>query len=310
MEMTGLLLNELASLFMIMAIGFAIVKLNVVRREDSRILSILIIYIVCPCVILRSFQIDFSPQVKEKFMLSVGVALGINLILVLITSGYKALFRLDPVEQASIMYANAGNLIIPLVMAILGEEWVVYASAFMCVQLCFIWTYGKARISGVAGGSWKRILLNTNLLAIIVGAVLLLAGIKLPPILNNVLSQLSEMMGPLTMIMVGMLLANVDWRNLITQTRVYLILVLKMIVTPLLILFLLKATGVAEWVDDGKTLVYISFMAVITPTATTVTQLAELYHNRSEYACALNALTTIICIITMPIMTWLYFLIM
>ena len=54
-----------------------------------------------------------------------------------------------------------------------------------------------------------------------------------------------------------------------------------MIVTPLIIL-LLKVSGVTGMADDGITVVYISFLAVITPCAATVTQLAQMYRNRPD----------------------------
>ena len=43
--------------------------------------------------------------------------------------------HLDAVEKASMIYSNAGNLIIPIVTAVLGKEWVIYSSAFLSVQL-------------------------------------------------------------------------------------------------------------------------------------------------------------------------------
>ncbi len=50
----------------------------------------------------------------------------------------------------------------------------------------------------------------------------------------------------------------------------------------------------------------ISFLATITPSATTVTQMAVLYDNNGTYASAINALTTVVCIVTMPVMILLY----
>ncbi len=142
------------------------------------------------------------------------------------------------------------------------------------------------------------------------GLVFLLTGFRLPPVLKNICGQLSGTMGPVTMIMIGMLLADVQWGETVKQPRNWLVIALKMAVTPLIILILLKLSGVTGIAEDGKTVVYISFLAVITPCAATVTQLAQMYRNRPEHAGALNAMTTVISIVTMPLMTWLYYLIM
>ena len=310
MEIAGLLFNEIAVLFLIMSLGFLLVKTKVLKSADSRILSMVLIWLINPAVVLKAFQIDFTPEVRDRFLLAAGVAVAVNLLLMLITWGYGKLLKLDAVERASIMYSNAGNLVIPLVSAILGDEWVIYASAFMCVQLAFLWTHGQAQIGGSGGNSWKKILLNANLIAIVIGVVMLLTGLRLPPVIRNVCGQLGGTIGPISMIMLGMLLADVKWKELLTQLRNWLVMTLKMVITPAVVLLVLKLSGVTGLVGDGKTIVYISFMAVITPCATTVTQLAQMYRNRPAYASALNAMTTVISIVSMPLMTALYYLIM
>ncbi len=310
MEIAGLLFNEIAVLFLSMGLGFLLVKAKVLQSADSRILSMVLIWLINPAVVLKAFQIDFTPDVRDRFLLAVIVAVAVNAILMFVTWGYGRLLKLDAVERASVMYANAGNLVIPLVSAILGDEWVIYASAFMCVQLGFLWTHGQAQIGGSSGNSWKKILLNPNLMAIVVGAVLLLTGLRLPVVLQKVCSQLGGTIGPVSMIMLGMLLADVEWGELLRQKRSWIVIALKMAVTPAIVLVLLKVSGAAGMAQDGKTIVYISFMAVITPCATTVTQLAQMYRNRPAYASALNAVTTVVSIVTMPLMTGLYYLIM
>ena len=81
---------------------------------------------------------------------------------------------------------------------------------------------------------------------------------------------------------------------------------LEMVVTPLLILLFLKYLPVASMVKDGKTILLISLMAVITPSATTVVQLAQLYDQDPVYASTINVMTTLVSIITMPLMVMLY----
>ena len=176
--------------------------------EDSRVLSIMAIYIIAPCVIIRSFQIDFTPEVRNGFLMTVAAAVLINVCLLFLTGLYQKIFRLDAVERASVMYANTGNLVIPLVMSIFGDEWVVYASAAMCVQLAFMWTHANHIISGEKGVHWKRILTNVNLVSIAIGLALLLTGIRLPALVQEALAQMSATMGPVNMVMLGMLLAE------------------------------------------------------------------------------------------------------
>ena len=55
-----LLMQQIAVLFLIMGLGFLIVKLGIVETEDSRVLSMVTIYLVLPCVTIHAFQIEYS----------------------------------------------------------------------------------------------------------------------------------------------------------------------------------------------------------------------------------------------------------
>ncbi|MBQ3223987.1 MAG: AEC family transporter [Clostridia bacterium] len=307
MTITLLLLEQIVVLFMMMmGLGYLLVKVKLAKSEDSRVLSLLHVYIIGPCVMIKSFQIEFTPEVLQGFLFAVVVAILINVLLLVLVSAIGKSLKLDPIERASVTYGNTGNLIIPLVMSVLGDEWLIYASAFMCVQLAFLWTHGYSLVGGQRGVSWKKILTNVNLIAIAAGLLLLLLGVRLPSPILILCDKFSNTTGPLNMVMLGMLLAKIKWREVLGNRRVYLVTFLKMICVPALILVLLKASGAVHMLADGKTILYISFMAVITPCATTVTQLAQLHRNRPEHASALNVATTLASLATMPLMTWLY----
>lgn len=312
MEVAVQLAEQMAVLFVMMGLGFALVKLKLLKSEDSHALSVITIDLLGPAVVLRAFQIDFTASVRDGFLLALAAAVLIHVLLFGICWLYGRIIHFTPVEKASVMYANCGNLILPLVMTLgfLGEDYLIYASAFMCVQLFFIWTHGRHIISGERGFSWKNILLNVNLIAVVVGLVMLLTGVKLPGLVSDVCEQLSATMGPVSMVMLGMLLAAVRWKEILTQKRTWLVVALKMICTPLIVLLFLKLSQLSTLAPEGRTIIYISFMAVITPVATTVTQLAQMYRNQPEYASAINVLTTLVCIVSMPVMTALYYAVM
>ena len=304
--MALLLLQQIVSLFFIMALGFLLVRLGLLKSTDSRALSVLSIYIIVPCVIIKSFQIELTEQVLGGFLAATAAAVLVHVCLLGVSFLLRRFLHLDAVERVSVMYSNAGNLIIPLVTAILGEEWVIYASAFICVQQFFLWTHCQAVMSGQKGVNWKKLLMNVNLISIIVGLALMLLGIRLPGMLMSSINGLAGTIGPVSMIMLGMLLADADLKKIATDRRVYLVALLRLIVTPFLMLCVLKLTRLTGLVPDGKTIIYVSFMAMITPAATTITQLAQLHNVRPAFASAVNVMTTLLCIVTMPLMTQLY----
>ena len=306
MSVTMLLIEQILALFLIMACGMILVKIGLVKSTDSKVLSTVLVYVVCPCSMINAFQIDFSPEVRDGFLLAIVAAVAIMVILFVANIIYAKTLKLDPVEKCSILYSNAGNLVIPLVTSVLGAEWVIFASAFMCVQLTMIWTHGNSVMQGKGGFQWKKILLNPNVIAIVIGLVLFFTKIRLPSLIGTTISSIASLIGPLNMIMLGMIMAAVKWKEVFTSKRIYIVTFLKMIVSPMLILLFLKFSGLAGYVPDGKTILLISLLAIITPSATTVTQQAQLHNQNPTYASAINVFTTVVGIVTMPIMIAIY----
>lgn len=301
-----LLARQLAVLFLIMGCGFLLVKLHLVRSEESRTLSVITLYLIMPCVIINAFQIDYSREIRDGFLLALLAAVLIHVILFLLCRILGKFLKFSSVEKASLIYSNAGNLIIPLVTAVLGEEWVIYASAFLCVQTIVLWTHGQSLMKESRGINWKKILSNINLIAIAVGILLFFTQLPLPSVLTDTIDTLSSTIGPVSMLVLGMLLAEVHWKEVFTGKRIYLIVLLKMVVFPGAVLVFLRFLSHTVPMAHAQTILLISLLAVITPSATTITQMAQLYDNHAPYASAINVLTTLVCILTMPLMVALY----
>ena len=302
-----LLMQQIAVLFLIMGLGFLIVKLGIVKTEDSRVLSMVTIYLVLPCVTIHAFQIEYSTKIRNGFLLAVAVAILIHVVLFVVCGILRKLLKMDEVETASLIYSNAGNLILPLVTSILGEEWVIYASGFLCVQTIIVWTHGQSLMQGQRQVNLKKIVQNINLIAILTGLVFFLCNIiHLPKIIDSMTSSLAGMIGPISMVMIGMLLAGVDWKLVFGKRRIYGIVFLKMIVVPGIITLCLKLAAPLIPMENAKTILLISLLAVIAPTAVTITQMAQLYKRDAAYASSINVFTTLVCIVTMPLMVMLY----
>ena len=291
MTISILLAQQIAQLFLMIFMGFLIVKAGLLKDEDSKVLSKIVLYLIIPCVILNAFQVDYTPETVRGLLVAFA-ALG-------------RVFHLDAVEITSVYYSNSGNLIVPLVTAVLGAEWVLYSCVYMSVQLVFFWTHCKKVISREASYDWKKIVLNLNIISIFVGILLFFTGIRLPALVNNTLHSVGSMVGPASMIVTGMLFAGMDFRQIFANKRIYFVTFLRLIAVPLMALVLLKISHLADLSADGPTLILIVFLAVITPSASTVTQMCQVYGNDSRYASAINVVTTLASIVTMPLLVML-----
>ena len=301
-----LLFKQIAQLFLAMLVGFCLVRCGLLKPKDSRVLSVVALYASTPCVIIKSFQMECTPEMLRSLALSLGSAVLIHLVMFLLVYLLRRPLRLHPVEQASVVYSNANNLIIPIVNAILGPQWLIYISMFVIVQLPLLWSHGRFLLSGERTVSVRKILLNVNILSILLGGALFFLGISLPPVITGTMTSIGNMLGTLSMLVAGMLMGGVDFRRLFTSLGIWKAAFLRLVAVPLVVLVLLKYSGLARLVPDGETILLVSFLSAITPSASAVTQIAQVYSSDGEYAGSINVVTTLLCIVTIPVIIALY----
>lgn len=306
MNISILLMQQIVQLFLMIFMGYLIVKTGLVRDDDSKVLSKIILYLIVPCVIINAFQVDYTTDTVKGLLIAFAASVMTQVILLVVISVAGRLLHLNEVEVASVYYSNSGNLIVPIVTFILGQEWVLYGCVFMSVQLVFLWTHCKKIISREASYDWKKIILNINMISIFIGVVLFFTKIRLPEIIGNTLASVGTMIGPASMIVTGMLFAGMNLKQIFANKRVYFITFLRLIAVPLIALVLIKFSNLASFSADGNKIMLIVFLAIITPSASTVTQMCQVYGNDSRYASAINVMTTLLSIITMPVMVMLF----
>ena len=304
--MVLILIERLLSLFTIVLCGYGLVKFKLVEYKDSRVLSVISIYLITPAVILHSFQIDYTPKIRDNFLLAIMAGVLSHAIMLLVNFILKKLMRLNVVEQASLIYTNAANLIIPLIVSLFGEEWVVYSSAFIMVQLFLFWTHGLYLFSGKNQFDLRSFLTNLNLVSIIIGALSFFLQIKIPKIIDNSLASLALTIGPIAMLLLGMIIASSKYGVKYWSFRTLQFIVIKVFILPLIITLTLKMLNGMHLVTDSRIVLTISLLAAVAPSGVTIIQMAQLYDRNVEEASILNLLTTILSVVSIPLMVGIF----
>lgn len=302
---TKLLIYKILQLFVMMILGFVITKCKIVKSKDSAVLSKVSLYLLMPSAIINAFDFERTEGVMRSLALAFFAAIVLHVVLFLLDLLYGRFIDKNPVERASVMYSNAGNLIIPIVSFVLGGEWVVFSTAFLTVQLTFLWSHGVRLFSKGEKFNVKKVLLNVNIITIAIGVVMMLANLRLPAFAKDITSSFGGMLGPVSMLIAGMLAANIDFRKMLTNKRIYRVVAVRMAVYPLITLGVLKLVALIPIADADKILL-ISYLASITPVASTVMQFAQIHDLDAEYATAINIFTTVACVLTMPLFVMLY----
>jgi len=306
MEIAWILAQRIMALFIMLGCGALLVKTKLLKSKDSKVISTISVYFAVPCSIISAFEVDLTDEIIRGMVIAFCVSLGMQILLHLASRVLKRLFHFDAIEEASIVYSNAGNLIIPLVRSLLGPEWVIYSCAYLCVQTTFLWSHGRSIVCGDKKIEFKKILLSPNMIAVYTGLICFFSGFRMPGPVQTAIESLSAMVGPIAMLVSGMLIANMNLKSVVTYKRVWMVAAFRLVIIPLAAVAILKLTGVANLVENGKTILMISYLAMITPSASTITQMAVVFDRDAEYATSINALTTLGCIVTMPLMVLLY----
>ena len=283
-----------------------LVKARLLKSADSRVLSVVMVYAVMPCVIINAFQVDYSPAVVTGLLYAFALAIALHALLLLLARLLRRPLRLDVIERTCIIYTNAGILVIPLVRALLGEDYVIYSCAFLVVQQVLLWTHCRSLLCGTRGFEWKKIIGNVNIIAILIGGALFILRLPLPGLVNDLFSQLGAMVGPIGMLLAGIVIADTPLRQLFMRRRHYVPVLLRLIICPIITVLLLRVIGAASWIPDGHSILLTVYLACITPACATVTSMAQLYDRDAEYSSALYVLTTLFSILTMPLMVWVF----
>ena len=301
-----LLLYKIAQLFIVMVIGFALVKMRVVKTSESVVLSRLALYLFMPAAIINSFNVKLTSEILGGFALAVGAGIVLHIMLLGVDAIFARTAKATAVERASVIYSNAGNLIIPIVSFVLGDEWVIYSLGFMSVQLCFIWSQGIRLFERGKKFDIKKVLLNPNIIAIAIGLVILLSGMTLPAFVSDITSSLGGVLGYVGMLIAGMTAAGLDFKKMVKYRRLYLTTVMRVAVCPLIALGILLLGRLIIDIPNTKEILLISFLATMTPSAATIMQLSQIYDTEVDYSVAINILTTVVACATMPLLVLLY----
>lgn len=288
-------------LFLMMGVGYGCFKLRVITTRGSAQLTNLLLYIIGPCLIVSALQTDSGGIGMGEILLTVFLFL-VGLIVLAFSS--QLLFRDQHKDRAGLLrygviYSNCAFMGLPLVQSILGSQGVVYASACVVAFNLMTWTHGYLSMGG-GGGSrgqmLKKALLNPGTLSFAVALPLYALSIKLPPVLLQPIDAIGQMNTPLAMIVVGTYLAKLDLRQVFSDRHVYVVSLLRLLAVPFVFLLILLLVN-----PEPKMMVTLAVL-MGAPAAANGVLFATKFRRDAELACKMIALTTLLSIITMPVL--------
>ena len=292
--MVLILIKQILVMLAMMSIGVVLFKLGQLDEKGVGQLSNLALYVATPCVVIRALAIPFDAD-----KISTGVLVMLFFLIIFAVSVVIGRFgcgKADRVGTFAVVFSNSGFVGIPLIQGILGDEYVFYVTMTMVVGTITFWTYGVLLMSGDKNEvSVKKILTNPNLIAVVVGMILFFAVDELPYVIQQTLNGMANMNTGLGMVILGATLGASNIGLMVTDTRLYKAIALRLVVVPLACIPILLLMPVPFEVR------MVMMIIAAAPAASATSMLALKYGADYSYGTGLSIGTTIVSMLTMPL---------
>lgn len=288
-------------MFILLFVGYFLYKKKLMGEETTRQLSNITISIINPIVIFNSYQTEFDSNMLRGLLCAMALALAAQLIL--IAAAHLAVRKgrdNGSTERFALAYSNCAFMGIPLVEAVFGSGGVFFLTAYITMFNIFMWTHGVCVMSSEKGGikRFARILVSPSVLAIALGLAVFFTGLRLPRIIRLPMDYLGATNTPLAMLVSGATIAKAGLFGGFKQKRVYYVQAFKLVIIPVLLAALfvpLRIFGISG------TVINVILIAAAAPTASATIMFSYKYGHDAEYAAHHFTVSTILSILTMPL---------
>ncbi len=291
--------EQVAVLFILIAIGFILGKKKVFGDKGVRQITDMVLTIVTPCVIIKSFLRPFDKETLKAVLIS--------FLLAFLTQGFfilcsRLLFRnrheaTRRVLHYGMVFTNCGFMSLPLQEAVLGEEGLLYGASYIAIFNLLVWSYGIILMSGdKAYVSPKKLVINPGMIGLAIGFTLFLCSVKLPTILETPIASIAALNTPVPMMIIGYHLSQTDVTKAVKDSACILATLVRLIVLPVLVIAGMYLCGVR-----GSMLVSMA-IACCAPVAANTTMFAAKFEKDVEMSVNLVSLSTLFSLITIPIL--------
>ena len=307
--------QQVAILFVLMGFGAVMRKAKFFKGNAIDGIVNVLILVVTPCLIVDVFQRPFDPSKLKGLGCAFALAVLIHVVLIVL-SGFVVRHRDENVRRPlrlAAVFSNAGFMGIPLEQAILGDAGVFYGVVYIVVFNLFMWSWGlktmmncelrmtneKMEYSQLAirNSQFIKMWVNPGSVGLALGAPLFFLSVKLPAVIGVPVHHMANLNAPLAMIVIGYALAGAEFGKVLRTGSVYVATAVRLVACPLLAIAALYPFRAA--LDRNMMLAMV--IAASAPVAAMVSMFAAKFRRDVDVSVAVVSGTTLLSILTMPV---------
>lgn len=291
------MINVQLMMFLLIIVGFIVRKTQIVGSEGRKNIINLCLYVTLPFNIVNAFLGKFSWDMLVTSGIVLLLSVGYNLISILIA---LLIYRKKDREEKTLCYgtivSNGSFLGNPVIEGVYGSTGLFYAALFMLPVRVVVWTVGlSVFLKGEKVNLWKKVLLHPCVVAMYIGGIFLVTGVNLPGFLEKTISGISNSNSPLSMMLVGMMLAEMSLKGLFRKKLIFYTAV-RLLIIPAVILLATAKLPIDPMIR-GITVIMAGM-----PTPITTALLASKYGGDEKCATGMIFMSTILSMLTLPLL--------
>ena len=296
--------ERILTLMCYFAIGYAIARLNVVPVDASKTLSKMLACVICPALsfynlatnLTRAVLIENAPLILTGLILTLLLIPVTRVLSRKLSSGDESL---KEILEYNLLFCNYGYIGIPMVQGVFGDAMLSRYLLYNIPLNAVCYTYGRMVCEGKKKIDFRE-LTNPLTLAVVFGIAFGVLGIRIPPILSDVLSSTGACMAPISMILAGIVLSRARIGECLKDAGNYLLAGLRLLIIPLCVL------GIMYVIRIRGTILLLAGCALCLPFGNNPIIFREAVGLPSEEVAGMTLISYILSLITVPVMFTLY----
>lgn len=294
--------SRLGTIVVIMILGFMLGKFKIIDTKINRGLVNLLLTVFMPASLFMAFPTSYNEATSQLFLEGLFAGILVMFMLILLSRAifnkglYKGELRFE--SQFAFIFNNATFLGYPIVSSTFGEQGIIPYCGFIIAFNVALFSYGVFLFERkLTPKLFRGIITNPNIIAVLLGICVFMSGLQLPGFFKDAVSYTGNATTALSIICIGFMLSHANLKSLSKKWRLILTAAIQLIVGPLVTFLLLSLLHFRVEVIVVCTLIQAL------PTATSLGLFAAKYGGNDIESSELVTVSTVLSIITMPIMT-------
>jgi len=290
-------------MLILILVGFFLSHKKIITENGTKDISGILLNVVTPCVLIKAYQIDYNAELVSELLLSFALSIVIHAAFI-IAAHLIWRFEKDEckykAEAFASIYSNCGFMGIPLLAATMGDKGVLFGSTYLAMFNVIVWTHGLYLYGGdVKLLSVKNLVKNPGVVGVTVALVLFFVKIKLSGPVMDVVGYFAALNTPLAMLLLGTYLARSELKKALARPAIYIVSLLRLVLFPVVVIVIFKILGIDKFI--ATTLV----LSAACPAAAISAMFAEKFNLDTGYPSQIVSVTTLLSLITLPVVSLL-----